>query len=80
MEDTKTLQQLKKEYKNEYYKNNQEKFKKMVKCDVCNCNIQKYTLNRHNNLKKHLDNLTKKQEMDFIKNENERLTKLLNEL
>jgi hypothetical protein len=80
MEETKTPQQLKKEYKNEYYKNNQEKFKKMIKCDVCNCNIQKYTLNRHNKLKKHLDNLKKNKELEFIKVENERLTKLLNDL
>ena len=52
----------------------------MVKCEVCNSNIQKYTLNRHNKLKKHLDNLKKKAELDFIKEENERLTKLLNNL
>jgi hypothetical protein len=78
--ETKTPAELKKEYKQEYYKNNQERFKKIIKCEVCNCNIQKYTLNRHNKLKKHIENLKKNQELEFIKIENERLTKLLNDL
>ena len=54
MDENLTPAQLKEEYKRNYYLNNQEKFKKMIKCEVCNCNIQKYTLNRHNKLKKHL--------------------------
>lgn len=55
--DSLTPQQL---YKKNYYEKNKHKLKEMVKCEVCNCNIQKYTRARHIGLKKHQDNTNAK--------------------
>lgn len=48
-------------YRKEYYKNNKEKIKEnskiRIKCDICNCEVIKQQLRRHQRSKRHLNNL-----------------------
>lgn len=53
-----------KTYRKEYYKAHREHILKsvsqIIKCDVCNCNIQKQWKSKHKKTKKHIKNLNKK--------------------
>jgi len=52
-----------KQYNKKYYETHKEQLLKTasqcVKCEACNCNIQKQWKNKHDKTKKHLENVEK---------------------
>lgn len=57
----KQYRELNKNKLKQYYKNNKDKFKQYngqkVKCEICNCEVNKNSISRHKKSKKHLNNV-----------------------
>jgi hypothetical protein len=64
--------QYKKESIYKYYNANKDKIRareiQKVKCDICNCEVQKKHLVKHNRLPKHIKNLDKLSTNDAVAN------------
>jgi hypothetical protein len=50
----KNREKLKKQRIDRYYESEATKLKSMVKCDICDCEIQKAQIRRHQKTKRHL--------------------------
>ena len=61
------------QYMKEYYEKNKQKYKDvynaLIRCDYCNCNVQKLNFSKHTKSKKHQQNVEYKNVNDISKDD-----------